>query len=482
MPAAPSVVSAALAWVVGAPASLSPTPSAAPEGPPAPIYGGAAASACAWPTAVALYDGGGGPFCSGVLIHPQVVAYAAHCGTSFGSVRFGEDATAPKKVVATKECVKNPAADGTPAIDWAYCVLQSPVVDVPATPPLYGCEAEALVEGAPVWLVGFGEIEDKSKGRKYAVMAPVDIVPFMESMVLVGGGGIGTCGGDSGAPGYLQLADGTWRVVGVTFGTTLTCGGGTVLLPTTGFVPWLEERSGIDVTPCHAVDGTWAPDGRCDRFAAAPGDGEGAWGEWCTPATLGGPGALCGEPYDAVADRSPPSVTITAPADGASYDAAPMDVLVTIDAADGEGWGVAAVDLKIDGEALGLGLSVPPYGALLTFPAGEWTLVASARDYGGNTAESAAVTIVVGTPPASTTSGGEGSGGESSDGTSSGGGTSGSSGGGGGASGATGSDVGSGGDGGAESEGGCACGQGGGGPAGALGLVMVGWWRRRSLA
>ena len=42
------------------------------------IYGGIEAGTCAWPQTVAVTGGQG--LCTGTLIHPSVVMYAAHCG------------------------------------------------------------------------------------------------------------------------------------------------------------------------------------------------------------------------------------------------------------------------------------------------------------------------------------------------------------------------------------------------------------------
>src|SRR5687768_11449769 len=47
------------------------------------ITGGAETQACEWPALAAL----GG--CSGTLVHPSLVVYAAHCGLAMAEVRFG---------------------------------------------------------------------------------------------------------------------------------------------------------------------------------------------------------------------------------------------------------------------------------------------------------------------------------------------------------------------------------------------------------
>lgn len=379
-----------------------------PTREPIAIYGGEAAATCAWPTAVALVDDG--PLCSGALIHPLIVAYAAHCGQSYSAVRFGEDAGSPGRTVATAGCTAHPDVDGTPARDFAYCRLAAPVLDLPLAPPLVGCERDALVVDAPVTLVGFGEIEGGSVGDKVQVVAPVQDTAFMEELVLIGGDGLGTCAGDSGGPGFLQLADGTWRSVGVTYGTTLACGAGTVMIPLANYVAWLEEDAGLDVTPCHDADGAWDPGPRCDRLAQDPGAGGGEWAEWCAGGAQSGPGALCGAPWSAAGDRQAPAVTITAPIDGAHFPEPTMKIAIDLVADDGDGSGIDRVDLEIDGAPLGLDLAFPPYTVDLTFPTGSFTLIGSARDFAGNLGASRPVTIVVGDVDVGTTTGEESTG------------------------------------------------------------------------
>ncbi|HEY8377147.1 MAG TPA: trypsin-like serine protease, partial [Nannocystis sp.] len=53
---------------------------AVPEAEPQAIFGGIEASQCDFPAAVAMLDRDSGQlFCTGSLIHPSVVVFAAHC-------------------------------------------------------------------------------------------------------------------------------------------------------------------------------------------------------------------------------------------------------------------------------------------------------------------------------------------------------------------------------------------------------------------
>ncbi len=367
---------------------------------PIPIYGGQAAEVCQWPQAVGLYNGGSSQLCSAALIHPQIVVYAAHCGTGFTTLRVGEDVTSPVRSLPIESCHAHPEVDGSSARDFAYCRLAEPILDLPTVPPLVGCETAALVEGAPLTLVGFGEVEGGSAGFKNWVDVLIDAYPFGEGLILAGGDGLGTCKWDSGAPGYVRLEDGSWRTAGTTFGTVVSCGAGTVLIPLFGFIDWLEEHSGIDVTPCHEGE-DWAPDGRCGQFALDPDVGGGAWASGCDGA-VSDPIASCGAPYTATADDEPPTVVITDPADGTNYPGPVASFEVNIAADDGDGWGVEDVSLAVD-EQLAPGLSLPPYAYTIHLTEGSWTLVAQARDFAGHAASSRPVVVTVGMPPAATT-------------------------------------------------------------------------------
>ena len=75
-----------------------------PHVPAQPIIGGSEVAACGWPSVVAL-DG----TCSGTLVHPQVVLYAAHCGPNVHFVTPGEIEADGTPVDA--ECVVNPDWD-----------------------------------------------------------------------------------------------------------------------------------------------------------------------------------------------------------------------------------------------------------------------------------------------------------------------------------------------------------------------------------
>jgi len=92
-------------------------------------------------------------------------------------------------------------------------------------------------------------------------------------------------------------------------------------------------------------------------------------------------------------DTTPPTVSITAPADGATVAGT-----VTVSASATDNVGVVGVQFKLDGVNLGAEITKAPYTlAWITSTAskGTHTLTAVARDAAGNTATSSSVTVTV---------------------------------------------------------------------------------------
>ena len=154
---------AAAGFLVAIPASAGAAPLLDMPPDPQHIAGGTEVPECAYPAAVAMLRFGF-PHCTGSLVHPRVVLYAAHCLGEFfedpaTEVGFGEDADNLDRIVPVDFCMANPGYDGAPGFegeDVAFCVLAEPVDDVPIVPPLMGCEVEQLQPGGQVTIVGFG--------------------------------------------------------------------------------------------------------------------------------------------------------------------------------------------------------------------------------------------------------------------------------------------------------------------------------------
>jgi len=356
------------------------------------VYGGTPAEVCQWPTTVAVTGGGG--LCTGALVHPRVVTYAAHCGDGDKRIRFGESST-QAITVRTERCVINPDYLGitNQAQDWAFCILEEPMLDIPFTPPAYGCETELIQADQEVFVVGYGDSNVGSAGTKR--WGPTIIVSTLGSTAQIGaqGTGVTTCQGDSGGTAYLAMDDGSYRAISMVStglpGCDETTGTHALMHPA---VPWIEETSKIDITPCHDIDGTWNPTPNCTGFFAGGSTPVGDWGNMCdgTPST--GPSETCGDAFDVSTDEDPPEVTIVNPMQGQEFE---TGALVSIEvAAVDAGYGVEEVWIEIEGMEQPVRETYPPYVFPdVPFPDGVYTLVGHAVDWAGNEGVSEPVII-----------------------------------------------------------------------------------------
>lgn len=356
------------------------------------VFGGTPAEVCQWPTTVAVTGGGG--LCTGALVHPRVVTYAAHCGDGNKQIRFGESST-QALTRQTERCVTNPEYLGTTnqAQDWAFCILEEPMLDIPFTPPAYGCETDLIQEGQEVFVVGYGDSNVGGSGTKR--WGETVIVSTFGATAQIGaqGTGVTTCQGDSGGTAYLPMEDGSYRAISMVStglpGCNDTTGTHALMHPA---IPWIEETSQIDITPCHDADGTWSPNPNCTGFFAGGSTPSGVWENMCegTPST--GPSSTCGSAFDETPDNDPPEVTVANPTQGEEFDTGAL-VTIEIDAVDA-GYGVEEVWIEIDGMEQAVRETYPPYAfADVPFPDGVYTIVAHAVDWAGNEGVSEPVTI-----------------------------------------------------------------------------------------
>lgn len=377
-----------------------------PMSDPVPILGGELVAPCGFPTTVSV-----GGFCTGTLVHPRVVVFAAHCGDQVPWVRFGDRIEdAPGFEVVPEMCATNPVGEYGFGTDAAFCRFAEPVEDVPIIPPLMGCEAEAALQvGQAVTVVGFGNSDDVENpyGIKRRLDTTINALSWDE--VFIGDMDEGVCYGDSGGPTYVQLDGGEWRSFGITSWGQPGCGYGGYLSTIWHNIEWIETTSGVDISPCHDGLGEWDLGPDCDGFDLDPEPAGGDWEVGCDFGPVGGPEATCGDAFDpAVEDLVAPTITITLPELYARFEigegATQVSVPVAVTTDDGAGWGVGAIELVIvdanDDEVARIPDPTAPFQFdNLQFPEGVWYLRAEASDRAGNAAVSDPVVFGVGVDP-----------------------------------------------------------------------------------
>lgn len=241
------------------------------------IIGGESASICQWPSVVALDQ-----LCTGTLIHPHVIAFAAHCEFP-NKVVFGEQADQPARIVGVKECKRYPGGGVQAGNDFAFCTLADAQPQSLVIPPLVTREVEWIQPGMPAVIVGFGRSSNSEYGTKrYGETNIRCLTPRGE--LIAGGAELDSCDGDSGGALFVRVG-GAWRLAGVTsFGAS--CGSGGFYGRIDRALLWIEETTGLDLTPCHDRNGTWSPGPACLSWPAAPEVSHTDWSEECTSGSI----------------------------------------------------------------------------------------------------------------------------------------------------------------------------------------------------
>jgi hypothetical protein len=216
--------------------------------------------------------------CSGTLIKPDVVLAAGHCNLAllvesdkpiqyFFSLaldvsKFGPTFSGklPKHTVPVLEIVSHPefALENVDlglgnAKDIALLYLDEPITDVEPAKLILASEADELVPGADVGIVGYGRRHVVSLGRrdvgvKYQGNSTISEVGPYEMQIGSGSPDAHKCHGDSGGPTYMNLPSGDDVLVGITSHAydRGDCWHGGVDTRVDPYLDWIDETLRVD--------------------------------------------------------------------------------------------------------------------------------------------------------------------------------------------------------------------------------------------
>lgn len=329
--------------------------------------------------------------CTGTLIHPEIVIYAWHCGRP-SSVKFAESGGSRKGFSVRASCKTVPGGR-TNSKDWAYCKLAKPVKEIPIVPVVAGCEYEMISKaGQEVVQVGFGKTHNTRAGTKHWGIS--EVTEVSGGVVTVGDkNSVVACPGDSGGPLMVRMKDKSWRTIGILSTYNGRCGKGGVnwYADVQKAISWIEEDSGVDVTPCFNKEGKWEPGPDCGGFYAGDaGDAKGTWANKCEGTPRSGRSSTCG-PADG-GDDEKPKATILTPEDGDIVGVGKA-IKVKVEAKDNEK--VASVELFVDGDSQGSKNESPYTWEVEGLKSGTIEVHAVATDEAGNKGKSKVIEVEI---------------------------------------------------------------------------------------
>ena len=379
-----------------------------PPAPPQPLLGAGDAETCEFPT-VGQFTAGAlfGQSCAATVIHPQIALTYYECPVAFiDPLTLGEDEPGAELAFLTGLAEDDCAYVGLNSL--AVCVLAEPVLDLPRTPLVAGCETGILEPGREVVITGFGAGGPDADGtdpfagagRKRWATAKI-IAAGDHNLRLQADPPLAACGSlDLGAGVYIRYPDESWHLAGIVV-ESIACSGDIIARRVDSVLPELQAMvdgfgGSADVTPCHDGEGAWSPTDACGDFALDPGDAAPSWDDLCAATPRSGPSTTCGPAFGD--DAATPGIRFVSPS--GDVELVPGERL-SIELAVNHP--VVEVRLEIDGVDAGAGDASWPFGfANVEFPAGTYVVEGVAVGQDGTDRKSTPIVVTVGSGETST--------------------------------------------------------------------------------
>jgi len=259
---------------------------------PPNVVGGTLAAEDAWPDAAAIYNSNN-PYCSGVLIAPDLVLSAGHCQNNAAQVRLDVLDLTSEDGVSREITNLWVYPDYLTTLDVLLLQLDEPVDISPRLLALDCLADNYVVNGQPVYIVGYGATDlnglnfsDRLMEAETTITDSTcstpgkdcnpDVIPYGE--LIAGGDGIDSCVRDSGGPLYARTAHGDYLAGLTSRGikpADTTCGDGGIYVRADALADWVEESAGVTLErpDCSALGLNQRPDPQSGALIALDGVG-----------------------------------------------------------------------------------------------------------------------------------------------------------------------------------------------------------------